>query len=129
MPEPTSSVAVGAAAASVAVGTVAGVSAVLGAQVDALLIGLGAAVASIYWIREINTHWQAFFASLFASGLSGYGSPVLASWVMANVQNLGGVDGVRKLLALVIGGITPFVWPILMRRAQKRAKTIGEKLE
>lgn len=97
----------------------AGVSTVtllLGAQVDALVIGLIGAVFVSIWLETIDNRIKAAAAVLFAALLAGYGSPVAAQWVTVNVPDVAGnPDALRMLLALVIGAVAPSVVPLLLK--------------
>lgn len=99
--------------------TGAGVSTVtllLGAQVDALVIGLIGAVFVSIWLETIDNRIKAAAAVLFAAMLAGYGSPVAAQWVTVNVPDVAGnPDELRMLLALVIGAVAPSVVPLLLK--------------
>lgn len=98
--------------------TGAGVSTVtllLGAQVDALVIGLIGAVFVSIWLETIDNKSKAAAAVLFAALLAGYGSPVAAQWVSVNVPEVAGNDALRMLLALVIGAVAPSIVPLLLK--------------
>jgi len=95
----------------------------LGAQVDALVIGLVAAVFVSIWLEQINNRLKAASAVLFSALLAGYGSPVAAGWVVGNVTSLSsGADGLRMLLALLIGALAPRMVPLLI-------KFLGKKID
>ncbi len=86
---------------------------VLGAQVDALIVGLIAAVFVSTWLESIDSRIKAAAAVLFSAMLAGYGSPVAASIIAASVPAAAtSSDSLRLLLALVIGGCTPGLVPI-----------------
>lgn len=120
MPTTHASVAVGAA-------TGAGLSTVtllLGAQVDALVIGLIAAVFVSIWLETIDSKVKAAAAVLFAAMLAGYGSPVAAQWVVANVPDVAGnQEALSRLLALVIGASSPSVVPRLIKWLGRKAQS------
>lgn len=114
MPPTHASVVSGAA-------TGAGLSTVtllLGAQVDALVIGLIAAVFVSIWLETIDNKVKAGASVLFAALLAGYGSPVAAQWVSVNMPDAAGnPEALRMLLALVIGASAPSIVPLLLRWA------------
>lgn len=127
MAEPTSSAAVGAAGGALTVVSTAGVITVMGMQADALLIGLCAAVLTIYWLRgSIDTHGKAFCASALAALFAAIGCKVAGPLLTAHVANLGEPDDVRRLLALLLGGAFPFLWPLAIDRAKDTAGSIGK---
>lgn len=129
MAEPTSSAAVGAAAGAATVVWTAGVLTVAGLplQTDALLLGLCAAVLTIYWLRgSIDTHFKAFCASVLAAVFAAVGSKVAGPLLTAHVANLGEPDDVRRLMALLLGGSFPLLWPLVLDRAKDTAGSLGK---
>jgi hypothetical protein len=122
MAEPHSTAALGALAG-------AGVSSMtifLGAQVDALALGLAAAVFSSIWMTTIDNKTKAASAVLLSALLAGYGSPVAAQWVAANFTGIAGGDQLRLLLAVVIGLACPKLVPIVVAMGSKKVQ--GEQL-
>jgi hypothetical protein len=118
MTEPHSTIAGALAGAAVSP-----VGLFLGAQVDALVIGLVAAVFVSIWLEQIDNRLKAASAVLFSALLAGYGSPVAAGWVATNVTSLAsGADGLRMLLALLIGAAAPRLVPLCF-------KFLGKKLD
>lgn len=119
MLEPQASVVAGAAA-----GSIPAVSLVLlGAQVDALIVGLIAAIFVSIWLQSIDDKLKSGSAVLLSAMLAGYGSPAAATWVVAQVPTVASVaDTVRLLLALVIGATAPFLIPLLIKRAAKKVE-------
>lgn len=112
MPELHSAVASG-----VLLGSVASTATLfLGAQVDALVVGLVAAIFVTIWQEDIDSLAKSASAVLLASLLAAYGSPVAASWVAASVPSLAvNADALRMLMALAIGGASPSAVPIALR--------------
>lgn len=95
---------------------ISSVSVVFGAHVDALIVGLIAAMFISIWLGTIDTKLKAASAVLFAALLAAYGSPVAASWLAASVPSIASnADALRMLLALVIGGGAPSAVPIAIR--------------
>jgi len=85
----------------------------LGAQVDALIIGLMAAVFVSIWLDTIDNRIKAAAAVMFAAMMAGYGSPVAAQWVATNVTSIGSnLESLRLLLALLIGALSPSIVPL-----------------
>lgn len=93
---------------------------VLGAQVDALIIGLVAAVFVSVWLESIDSRVKSAAAVLFSAMLAGYGSPVAADIIAANLPSAS-ADSLRLLLALVIGGGAPGLVPVMRALAIKWA--------
>jgi len=89
----------------------------MGAQVDALMAGLLAAIFVSIWLQSIDSRAKAAASVLFSSLLAGYGSPVLAAWASQSVSGLAGAGpGLRMLGALCIGALSPILVPVVMRR-------------
>lgn len=89
----------------------------MGAYIDALIVGLLAALFVSVWLESIDNRIKAACAVLFSSLLAGYGSPVLAGWAAANVDGLAGsASGMRLLGALLIGALAPVLVPVCMAR-------------
>lgn len=114
MVEPHTTVAAGGFAGA----GVSSVTIILGAQADALAIGALAAIFVSIWMRTIDSRLKAAAAVLFSAMLAGYGSPVAASYLATSVPDAGG-ESLRLLLALVIGGATPSVFPLVLNRFGK----------
>lgn len=91
---------------------------VLGAQPDALVLGLLAASFVSAWLHEINSLGRAAAAVCLSALLAGYLSPVLAPIVSGKVSGLSDGDPLRLLLAVAIGACAPGVVPLLLKRAR-----------
>lgn len=107
-------------------GAVAGAGAglttlILGAQVDALVLGLCAAVFVSIWLEQIDSRIKAAAAVLFSAMLAGYGSPVAASWLLSSVPSITpSAEPLRLLLAVAIGGAAPSIVPLSLRYLGRR---------
>ncbi len=104
---------------------------VLGAQVDALVIGLAAAILVTFWMETIDSKLKSGAAMVFSALLAGYGSPVGAEVViglLAPHVPAASLDGgsLRLLLALALGAGSPYLIPLLLRRAGRK---IGEDVK
>lgn len=104
---------------------------VLGAQVDALIIGLAAAILATLMMETIDSKLKSGAAMLFASLLAGYGSPVgaeVAIGLLAPHVPSASIDGgsLRLLLAFALGAGSPYLIPLLLRRAGRK---IGEDVK
>lgn len=96
-------------------------SLVLGAQVDALVVGLIAAVFVSTWLESIDSRLKAASAVLFSAMLAGYGSPVIAVMLTANMPTAAAsAESLRLLLAAGIGGVVPSLWPLVVRAFGKK---------
>lgn len=116
MAEPHSTVVAGALiGAGVSIPSV-----LLGAQVDALVAGLVAAFLVSIWMEPIDTRAKAASAVLLSSLLAGYGSPVAAQWLTANMDGVAYTDGLRLLTAVLIGVAMPFAIPLAVRFFSKK---------
>lgn len=104
------------------IGAGAGASTIfMGAQVDALVIGLVAAVFVSIQMDMIDNRLKAASAVLFASLLAGYGSPVAAEWVVGHVDAIGAnANALRLLMALSIGAVAPSLVPLGIRFLSKK---------
>ncbi len=100
-------------AGAAAGGVTSTISIFMGAQVDALVIGLIAAVFVSIQLDMIDNRIKAASAVLFASLLAGYGSPVVAEWVASNTTSIAAnAEALRLLAALIIGGSAPSLVPL-----------------
>lgn len=96
---------------------------ILGAQVDALVIGALAAIFVSAWLPSINSLPRSLAAVLFSSLLAAYASPVAMEWVASSMPSVASnLESLRRLLALVIGAIAPSTVPIAMQ-------TLGRKMK
>ena len=96
---------------------------VLGAQVDALVIGLFAAFFVSIWLDSVDNKVKAGAAVLFSALLAAYASPVMALYVSASLPSVAGnMEALRLLLALVIGALTPSAVPMSIAYAANRLK-------
>lgn len=113
MPEPHSTTA------GILIGTGIGLTGtVMGAQVDALLIGLLAAIFVSIWLPTINDRLKATASVAMSSLLAGYGSPVAAAWLAADQAGFSDGSPLRLLLALLIGAVAPALAPVAISRMQ-----------
>ena len=83
MPEPHTISVVTAGAAS---GGAVGISWVLlGAQADALVVGMLAATFISAWLPQINSFFRSAASVCLATLLAGYGSPHVAAWLASQI--------------------------------------------
>ncbi|MBI4997865.1 MAG: hypothetical protein HZC22_13425 [Rhodocyclales bacterium] len=111
MPEPHSTTA------GVIVGAGIGLTGtIMGAQLDALLLGMIAAILVSFWLPTIDNRGRAAAAVALSSLFAGYGSPLAAARLAVE---LGGADAtpLRLLMALAIGTGGPMLIPLILRRA------------
>lgn len=117
MPEPHST------AIGIAVGAGIGLTGtMMGAQVDALLVGLVAAILISFWLPTIDDRRKAAASVALSSLLAGYGSPVAAAWLAGTETALQGGPDMRLLLALVIGILCPTIVPVLLGWAKRKVE-------
>lgn len=110
-------------AAGVLVGAGIGLAGtVMGAQVDALIIGLVAAILISFWLPDIDGKLKAGSAIAFSSLLAGYWSPAFAGWLAENFSALGGIGSLRLPIALAIGAAGPTLVPLLIGRAKRKVE-------
>lgn len=118
MPEPHSTTAAG-----VAVGAGIGLTGtVMGAQLDALLLGMLAASFMSFWLPAIDSRARAAAAVAMSSLLAGYGSPVAAAWLASEQHGFADGGSLRLLLAVVIGSVGPTLVPVILTRLQALAR-------
>ena len=118
MTEPTSTAA-GAAAGAVTVLPVA----MLGAQTDALGLGLFAAMLVTLWLGSIDTRRKAFAAVCLSGLLAGYFSPHAAAYAATKFTSLSAdPSSLRMPMALLIAIAAPFLVPLALIGAQSIAR-------
>lgn len=111
MPDPHS------VTAGVITGSIFGLTGtILGAQVDALLIGLVAAIFVSIWLPTIDDRIKATASVALSSLLAGYGSPVAAAWLATDQAGFANGSPLRHLLALLIGAAAPALVPAGINR-------------
>ena len=89
---------------------------ILGAQSDALIVGLIAAVFVSIWLQSIDNHAKALSSVLLSSMLAGYGSPVAVVWMISSTPAFApNAEALRLLSALLIGACSPALVPITMK--------------
>lgn len=117
MPEPHSTTL------GIAVGAGIGLTGtVMGAQVDALIIGLVAAILISFWLPTIDDRKKAAASVAMSSLLAGYGSPVAAAWLAADQAAFSNGSPLRLLLALAIGAATPTLVPVILDWAKRKVE-------
>jgi len=103
----------------------AGVSSVtvfFGAQVDALIAGLVAAILASILMETIDNKRKAAAAVILSALLAGYGSPVAAQWFAFSVSGITITDPLRIVTALVIGAVCPHLIPLVLQALGKRVQ-------
>lgn len=122
MPEPHTSALLGGAAAAAPISVIVG-GTLLGAQIDALLVGLLSALFVSAWLHEINSVLRSAAACLFASLVAGYGSPAAASVLVGMLPAGQDANNLRLLSAMGLAAIAPGVVPLLLARARGYAQS------
>lgn len=118
MPEPNSATAIG-----IAVGAGIGLTGtILGAQADALIVGLVAAILISFWLPTIDDRRKATASVALSALVAGYGSPVAAVWLAGTETALKGGPDMRLLLALIIGIACPTIVPLLLGWAKRKVE-------
>lgn len=95
---------------------------VMGAQVDALIVGLVAAILISFWLPSINDRKRATAAVALSSLLAGYGSPVAAAYLAGEKYGLPAGSPLRLLLALVIGIACPAGIPMVLGWVKRKSE-------
>lgn len=123
MADITSATSTAAGAAAGAIVTVLP-AAMLGAQIDALLLGLIGSFVAVAWFDELNSMLRAVAAVLAGALASGVFSGVLAigAWWMLpeGLRVLIDPEMLRMPMALLTGFLGPSIWPLVKRRAERR---------
>lgn len=92
----------------------------LGAQADALVIGLMSAVLASFWMETIDNKLKAGSAVLASALLAGYGSPVAAGLVADAIPAAAhSAEPLRMLMAVVIGCAAPRLVPRIFSFAER----------
>ena len=119
MPEPHSTTTAG-----IAIGASIGLTGtVMGAQIDALLIGLVAAILISFWLPTIDDRRKAAASVALSSMLAGYGSPVAAGWLAGTQPELAAGSPLRLLVALALGALCPTLVPAIIGWAKHKVET------
>lgn len=89
---------------------------IMGVHVDALVLGLVAALCVSTWLGGMDSNIKVAAATIFSALLAGYGSPVLAEYAARSVPEVAGnLDALRLLSAPVIGGVVPMLFPLAIK--------------
>lgn len=89
---------------------------VVGMHVDALVLGIIAALCVTTWLGSFDSRLKVAAAALFSGLLAAYSSPVAADYVAANYASVAHDPAALRIpMALVIGGIVPLLFPVLIR--------------
>lgn len=110
MPEPNSTTAGALVGAGIGL-----TGSIMGAQLDALLIGMVAATLMSFWLPAIDSRPRAAAAVAMSSLFAGYGSPAAAAWVATHVVSAD-ASALRIPMALLIGAASPTAIPLMLRR-------------
>ena len=117
MPEPNST------AAGIIIGAGIGLTGtVMGAQVDALMIGLIASVLISFWLPTIDDRKKAAASVALSSMLAGYGAPVAAGWLAGSQPELAAGSPLRLLVALALGALWPSLVPVIIGWARRKVE-------
>jgi len=119
MPEPHTSTLV---AGAVVGGSIGLTGTFFGAQADALVVGMLAAVFVSAWLHHINSVGRAAAAVCLSSLLAGYGSPAAASILATLLPTTHTAEDLRMLASVAIGTAAPGVVPLLLTRARGIAR-------
>lgn len=122
MTEPSST------AAGIIVGAGIGLTGtVIGAQVDALLIGLAAAILISFWLPTINSRRRAAASVALSALFAGYGAPVAVGWLITSTEaaskiDMADGDPLRLFVALALGTVCPTIVPLLIGWARRKVE-------
>jgi len=109
MPEPHSTVGAG-----IIIGSGIGLTGtIMGAQLDAVVLGLVVSILVSIWMPTINDRIKAAAAVGATSLAAGYGSPV-AALLVARFFDVPDPEQIRMLMALLISTAFPILIPSIM---------------
>ena len=101
-----------AAQSAIAFTGISTIGMLLASHADTLVFGLAAAVAVTIWLDTINGIAKSASAIIFATLVAGYSPPLLAAYLGQKFTYLAGMEsGLRILLAILVGGMVPHVFP------------------
>ena len=117
MPEPN------ATAAGIIIGAGIGLTGtIMGAQVDALMIGLISAILISFWLPTIDDRKKAAASVALSALLAGYGAPVAAGWLSGTQPELAAGSPLRLLVALGLGALCPSLVPVVIGWARRKVE-------
>lgn len=117
MPEPHSTTA------GILIGAGIGITGtVMGAQVDALMIGLVAAILISFWLPAVDDRKKAAASVALSALLAGYGAPVAAGWLSGTQPELATGSPLRLLVALGLGVLCPTLVPVVIGWAKRKVE-------
>lgn len=97
----------------------------LGAQVDALVVGLVAAVFATFRFEAVDSKPKAAGAVLLSSMLAGYGSPLATAWALTTLPFAAAAGDVLRLLcAAIIGAMVTAILPSFVNWAKGKFKGV-----
>lgn len=97
----------------------------MGAQVDALIVGLMAAVLATFWLEAVDSKPKAFGSVLLSSMLAGYGSPLAVAYSVSKVPEIAGTGDVLRLFcAALIGVMVTVLLPTAVNWAKSKIKGV-----
>ena len=117
MPEPH------ATTAGIIVGARIGLTgSVMGAQIDALMIGLIAAILISFWLPSVDDRKKAAASVALSALLAGFGAPVAAGWLSGSQPELAAGSPLRLLVALGLGVLCPTLVPVIIGWARRKVE-------
>jgi hypothetical protein len=96
---------------------------VLGAQVDALIVGLCAATLISFCMPAIDNKRKAAASVAITSLVAGYWSPSVAGWLAENIAALGAASALRLPVALILGVAGPTIGPSIISLAKRKVES------
>lgn len=91
----------------------------LGADAQALVVGLVAAVLMSFWLPAVDQRSKACASVMFSALASGYGAAAAAAVAADNLPVLGKVEQLHMLMAVIIGALLPVLMPAIIKRAKQ----------
>lgn len=88
--------------------------AIMGAQLDALVISAVCALLLTFWLNAIDSFWRAMCAVLLCSILGGFFSPFMAAYVGSSF-GLEVDKALRMACAVAIGSTGPVMFPVMLQ--------------
>lgn len=98
---------------------------IVGAQADALIVGLASAAFVSIWLRQVDSWVKATSATFFSAMLAAFMSPFAAEWA-ARTFGLTSGDGLRLLMTLLISAGSPAIFPLVLARVGRQVSADKE---
>lgn len=114
MTEPSTTISTSTAGAGISLSFT-----LMGADVQALIVGLVAAVLMSFWLPSVDQRGKACASIMFSALASGYGAAAAAAVAADNLPMVPRGEQLNMLMAVVIGALLPVLMPAIIKRAKR----------